>query len=315
VHRDLKPENIMLLHDEGGTATERVKVLDFGIAKILERDSPSSDGSPNSVHSALTSVGTVVGTPAYMSPEQCRGEAIDTRSDIYTCGILLYQLVCGRLPFSGDNAMDLAVAHVRTPPMPPSEIVPAIHPALAAIILKALSKWPAERQQTAAELRDALQQLLPELSPSPLVPAAVARPEAKVEKAPAPAKPAPEAAKPQAPAFAKTLDPDELKAPVLPADLLAAAREPANEDAATSVLAMPPEGEALRAHIASARPPPGAAGPRPAAAPTVPTPGRASAALAPAKQRPSPLRGWLVVPFALVLGVAMGALAFLLSRP
>src|SRR5580693_165390 len=107
VHRDLKPENIMLLRDPRDPSVERVKVLDFGIAKILERDTPSADGGPPSQHSALTGVGTVVGTPAYMSPEQCRGEPIDTRSDVYTAGILLYQLVAGRLPFSGDNAMDL----------------------------------------------------------------------------------------------------------------------------------------------------------------------------------------------------------------
>src|SRR5262249_5265763 len=115
VHRDLKPENIMLLRDEDDPAREHVKVLDFGIAKILESETPSVDG-PGSIHSALTGVGTVVGTPAYMSPEQCRGEPVDTRSDVYACGILLYQLVTGKLPFSSDNAMDLAVMHVRTPP-------------------------------------------------------------------------------------------------------------------------------------------------------------------------------------------------------
>ncbi len=125
VHRDLKPENIMLLRDENDPSVEEVKVLDFGIAKILEVDTPSSDSGPASAHSALTGVGTVVGTPAYMSPEQCRGETVDTRSDIYACGILLYHLVCGRLPFASQNPMDVAVMHVRTPPTPLEEVVPA----------------------------------------------------------------------------------------------------------------------------------------------------------------------------------------------
>src|SRR5262245_55454909 len=87
VHRDLKPENIMLQKDPSAPGGERVKVLHFGIAKILDRDQPpASDEEPSSMaHSALTTVGMVVGTPAYMSPEQCRGEPIDARSDLYTC--------------------------------------------------------------------------------------------------------------------------------------------------------------------------------------------------------------------------------------
>src|SRR6185312_11618355 len=127
-------------------------------------DSPSLDG----MGSMLTGVGTVVGTPAYMSPEQCRGEPIDTRSDVYTCGILLYQLVSGRLPFTAENQMDLAVMHVRTPPAPLERIVPAVSPRLASIVMTSLAKWPSQRQQTAAELRDALRDVLPDLSPTPL---------------------------------------------------------------------------------------------------------------------------------------------------
>ncbi len=171
VHRDLKPENIMLLRDPEDPAREEVRVLDFGIAKLLEWDSPSMDTSMNS---ALTGVGTVVGTPAYMSPEQCRGEPVDTRSDVYTCGILLYQLVSGRLPFASENAMDLAVMHVRAPPTPLESVVPEVNRDLAAVIMTALSKWPSQRQQTAAELRDALRGLLPELSAAPLALAASA---------------------------------------------------------------------------------------------------------------------------------------------
>jgi serine/threonine-protein kinase len=171
VHRDLKPENIMLL--EGGDAgRDRVKVLDFGIAKILERDLPTStDDQPISMSSfsvtALTSAGVVVGTPAYMSPEQCRGEPIDERSDIYACGVLLYQLVTGRLPFPGTTAMDFAVMHVRTPPTPPRDHVPGLYPGLEALLLCALDKFPAMRPQSAAELGAALTRLLPELAREP----------------------------------------------------------------------------------------------------------------------------------------------------
>jgi serine/threonine protein kinase len=173
VHRDLKPENVMVLPDPRDPRVEHVKVLDFGIAKILERDkapssgpeSSSMDSAPNSlVASALTTVGVVVGTPAYMSPEQCRAEPVDARSDVYSCGILLYQLICGRTPFTGDSPIEIAINQVRMPPDPPSSVVPTIHPRLEQIILKSLEKWPAQRQQSAGEMRDELLAVLPQLS-------------------------------------------------------------------------------------------------------------------------------------------------------
>jgi eukaryotic-like serine/threonine-protein kinase len=171
VHRDLKPENIMLLPpDVTDPTAPRVKVLDFGIAKILEREAkPVADGSepntPNSmVSSVLTTVGMVVGTPAYMSPEQCRGEAIDARSDVYACGILLYQLIAGRLPFSGDNAMELAIKHVRSEPTPIHVFLPGVNRALERVILTALGKWPAQRQDSAMALKEQLEAVLPELT-------------------------------------------------------------------------------------------------------------------------------------------------------
>jgi serine/threonine-protein kinase len=290
VHRDLKPENIMLLRDPADPSIERVKVLDFGIAKILEKDTPSADGPP-SIHSALTGVGTVVGTPAYMSPEQCRGEPIDARSDVYTSGILLYQLVAGRLPFSGENAMDLAVKHVRTPPTPPEEVVPKIHPGLRDIILTALAKWPSQRQQTAAELRDALKGILPELSPTPLTPAGAqpvaVDPPRRASQEAITIPPEASAVAPPAPAsdLARTLD-DEAgaKVPDIARDL---------------VIKSPPKDEPAPPRVAN-----------PAAAP-----GRASKALVPAKPKPAESwRSWLIVPIALILGVAVGALAFFLSR-
>jgi serine/threonine-protein kinase len=182
IHRDLKPENIMLVPDPADPSRETVKVLDFGIAKILERDvKASSDGLP-SMYPALTGVDTVVGTPAYMSPEQCRGEAVDHTSDIYACGVLLYQLVTGRLPFTAASTMDIAVMHVRTPPAPLGSLVPLVHPRLAAAVDKALAKWPAQRQQSAVELRDELRAILPNASMAPLevldAPAFSAAPEA-----------------------------------------------------------------------------------------------------------------------------------------
>jgi len=168
IHRDLKPENVMVLTHPTDPSREHVKVLDFGIAKVLERDKAGnhdSDAEPSSlVASALTTVGVVVGTPAYMSPEQCRAEPVDARSDVYSCGILLYQLICGRTPFTGDSPIEIAINQVRMAPDPPSMVVPAIHPALEQIILTALEKWPAQRQQSAAELRDSLLALLPQLS-------------------------------------------------------------------------------------------------------------------------------------------------------
>lgn len=171
VHRDLKPENIMLLPNKDGT--ERVKVLDFGIAKLLDKEPKEQDlassNPPESgmVSSALTTVGVIVGTPEYMSPEQCRGEGVDKRSDIYSCGILLYQLITGRLPFTGDSIVDIALQHIRQPAPKPSDYVPFVHAGLEAIIMTALEKWPAQRQQSAAELKAALQKIVPELRTTP----------------------------------------------------------------------------------------------------------------------------------------------------
>jgi eukaryotic-like serine/threonine-protein kinase len=298
VHRDLKPENIMLLRDPEDPSREDVKVLDFGIAKILEGDTPSMDGTGSS-HSALTGVGTVVGTPAYMSPEQCRGEPVDTRSDVYTCGILLYQLVAGRLPFTSENAMDLAVMHVRTPPTPLETVVPAVSPRLTAVIMTALSKWPSQRQQTAVELRDALQAILPELSDVRL---ALAVPTV----APEPPGPTPEAL---AAKEATTLPPAAETA----AEREAGERAAAAVDEATSTPLV---------HDKPVRRAPEAAAPapvvkKPAAAAKKPAPALVPVARArPARraQKRGALASWWIVPFALALGVALGAVAFLLSR-
>jgi serine/threonine-protein kinase len=316
VHRDLKPENIMILR--GDHEGERVKVLDFGIAKILEADTPSGDSAPSSTLNVLTSVGTVVGTPAYMSPEQCRGDPIDHRSDIYTAGIVLYQLVTGRLPFAGDNAMDLAVKHVRTPPTPPSEVVPGIHPGLAELILKALSKWPAQRQQSAAELRDGLRALLPELSTTPLDLAPATPPAAAPAGKPAkdattlppaadgegdepsdtatlpilretgePVLPLPKKVAREVSPFARTLGEGEIEAPKLPEEKPAAKPEP------------PVKAE------------PKAADPPKAAVLAKAAPGAAARSR---REKPAKRGGWLIVPFALLVGIAVGVVAYFLTR-
>ena len=175
VHRDLKPENIMILTKRDPQGRERIKVLDFGIAKVLDKEpkepEPTVDGAPppesGVVSSALTTVGVIVGTPEYMSPEQCRGESVDTRSDIYACGILLYQLITGQIPFTGDSIIDIALKHIRQPPPKPSNYLPFMHAGLEAIIMTALEKWPAQRQQTAGELKASLQKILPELRTTP----------------------------------------------------------------------------------------------------------------------------------------------------
>jgi serine/threonine-protein kinase len=191
VHRDLKPENIMILGQPDPSGRERIKVLDFGIAKILDKEAqgPSSSDSPPSsgmVSSALTTVGVIVGTPEYMSPEQCRGESVDPRSDIYACGVLLYQLVTGNIPFAGDSVIDIALKHIRQPPPKPSNYLPFMHKGLEQIILTALEKWPAQRQQSAEELKAQIQKILPELRSAPFRLGGTARDEVPPDPTPAP---------------------------------------------------------------------------------------------------------------------------------
>ena len=137
VHRDVKPGNVLV--DQGG----QVKVADFGIARAI---SATSDEN-------LTQAGTVMGTATYFSPEQARGDAVDPRSDIYSLGCVLYELVVGRPPFSGDSPVAIAYKQVHESPVPPRQINPSIPPALEAIILKCLAKNPANRYPSAEDLR------------------------------------------------------------------------------------------------------------------------------------------------------------------
>jgi eukaryotic-like serine/threonine-protein kinase len=139
VHRDVKPGNVMI------TPQGTVKVMDFGIARAV------SDSA-----ATMTSTAAVIGTAQYLSPEQARGEGVDARSDVYSVGCMLYELVTGAPPFTGDSPVAVAYQHVREDPRLPSSINPQIPPELDAIVLKAMSKNPANRYQSAAEMRNDL---------------------------------------------------------------------------------------------------------------------------------------------------------------
>ncbi len=152
VHRDIKPGNIWLEDPR-----MRVKVLDFGLAR---RSGPDADESPAPwsapptvvASDALTAVGTVVGTPYYMSPEQARGDALDPRSDVFSLGIVLYEMTTGRSPFPGASTRDVLRELAATDPPPPLALVPDLPPALSALVVRMLAKDPADRPPTAAEV-------------------------------------------------------------------------------------------------------------------------------------------------------------------
>lgn len=138
IHRDVKPANIMI------NLAGAVKVMDFGIARAL--------GEGQNV----TQTAAVIGTAQYLSPEQARGEAVDARSDVYAAGCVLFELLTGEPPFTGDTPVAVAYQHVREEPRRPSELNPSIPSSLDAVVLKALSKNPANRYQSAAEMRSDL---------------------------------------------------------------------------------------------------------------------------------------------------------------
>jgi len=145
VHRDIKPDNIILINSHDGT--DLVKILDFGIAKV--RDSAIDT---HSLEQRLTNYGTIIGTPHYMSPEQCQGEEADSRSDIYSIGVVLYELLTGVAPFVAKTPTGIAIKHVTEQPRPLREINPNISQAVEKVVLRALEKNPNSRPQTALEL-------------------------------------------------------------------------------------------------------------------------------------------------------------------
>ncbi|BDH55096.1 Stk1 family PASTA domain-containing Ser/Thr kinase [Tsukamurella sp. PLM1] len=143
VHRDMKPANVML------TRAGEIKVMDFGIARAM------SDPS-----AGMTQTAAVIGTAQYLSPEQARGDSVDARSDVYAAGCVLFELLTGQPPFTGDSPVSVAYQHVREDPPTPSSLLDTVPPELDSITLKALSKNPANRYQTAGEMRQDLIRVL-----------------------------------------------------------------------------------------------------------------------------------------------------------
>jgi serine/threonine-protein kinase len=143
VHRDLKPENILVVAPEDDFEIESVRVVDFGLAKLL-------------ADAGATSTGSVVGTPYYMSPEQCLGEPLDTRSDVYSLGAMFYEMLSGERPFGGETVSGVINRHLSEPPppFPPSLGIPR---RISMGIMRALAKDPDDRPQTASELARQMQ--------------------------------------------------------------------------------------------------------------------------------------------------------------
>jgi tRNA A-37 threonylcarbamoyl transferase component Bud32 len=158
VHRDLKPDNVFLVPDPDVPGGERIKLLDFGIAKLEEVSSM--------LHS-VTQTGVVVGTPSYMSPEQCRGVAVDHRADLYALGCVIYELCCGRPPFVGEGGGDLLAAHIHLPVPAMSNTNADIPQIVEALVRRLLAKAPNDRLQTADKVILAIDALLFEPTPAP----------------------------------------------------------------------------------------------------------------------------------------------------
>jgi eukaryotic-like serine/threonine-protein kinase len=135
VHRDIKPGNVMV------TRNGDIKVMDFGIARAM-----------SDAQATMTQTAQVIGTAQYLSPEQARGERVDARSDLYSTGCLMYELLTGRPPFTGDSPVAIAYQHVRENPIPPSRLDPSLPPWADSIVLKAMAKSPNDRYQSAAEM-------------------------------------------------------------------------------------------------------------------------------------------------------------------
>ena len=142
IHRDIKPQNIMVCENNV------LKVMDFGIARNLNKNGQTQDGK------------NAIGTVHYISPEQARGGYVDAKTDIYSIGVVLYEMMTGKLPFDHENAVSVAIMHMQQKPVPPRELVLSIPAALEEVCLKAMSKEQAQRFQTAGEMLDSLQKVL-----------------------------------------------------------------------------------------------------------------------------------------------------------
>ena len=146
VHRDVKPDNIVLVpsQDDEGQPVEIVKVCDFGIAALS---------------TTRTDEGVVAGTPEYMAPEQSMGAQVSPASDVYSCGIVLYEMLAGKVPFTSDQAYRILMKHRSEAAVPLSSVMTGLPPALEAIVKRSMEKQPAQRFQSARELRAELRKL------------------------------------------------------------------------------------------------------------------------------------------------------------
>ena len=163
IHRDLKPDNIVIWRVG---ASERVKVLDFGIAKLRERRRATDTDAPFELapheQGTLTEAGTLIGTPHYMSPEQCRAKELGPPSDIYSLGLILYEMLSGELPFNDENPIEVVFKQLKEAPRPLREISPTVPAPIERVVMRALEKDPARRQGSAADFARELQEAVRE---------------------------------------------------------------------------------------------------------------------------------------------------------